>query len=97
METGCCFLPSVTSFWTWPARTLRGNTNRSPTPFELIADSSTGWEDAASSGLADGCKTLRGIRSMYIKDSEAKVRNNKVVAYRVIAEVSFLVEAARQT
>lgn len=87
----------MTSFWTWPARTLRGNANRSQTPFELIADSPTGWADAASSGLAAACKTLRGMRSMYIKDSEPKVQGDKVVGYRVIAEICFLVEAAHQT
>ena len=62
---------------------------------ELIADSPTSWEDAASSGLAEACKTLRGIKSMYIKEFEAKVENDKVVGYRVIAKISFLVEGSQ--
>ena len=62
---------------------------------ELIADSPTSWEDAASSGLAEACKTLRGIKSMYIKEFEAKVENDKVVGYRIIAKISFLVEGSQ--
>jgi len=61
---------------------------------ELIAESPTSWEDAASSGLAEACKTLRGVKSMYIKEFEAKVENDKVVGYRVIAKISFLVEGS---
>jgi flavin-binding protein dodecin len=62
---------------------------------EIIADSPTSWEDAASSGLAEACKTLRGVKSMYIKEFEAKVENDKVIGYRVIAKVSFLVEGSQ--
>jgi dodecin len=62
---------------------------------ELIADSPTSWEDAATTGLAEACKSLRGIRSMYIKEFEAKVENDKVVGYRVIAKVSFLIEGSQ--
>jgi flavin-binding protein dodecin len=61
---------------------------------ELIADSPTSWEDAATSGLAEACKSLRGIKSMYIKEFEAKVENDKVVGYRVVAKVSFLLEGS---
>jgi dodecin len=61
---------------------------------ELIADSPSSWEDAASNGLAEACKSLRGIKSMYIKEFEAKVENDKVVGYRVIAKVSFLIEGS---
>ncbi len=62
---------------------------------ELIADSPNSWEDAASNGLAEACKSLRGIKSMYIKEFEAKVENDKVVGYRVIAKVSFLIEGSQ--
>ena len=61
---------------------------------ELIAESPTSWEDAASSGLAEACKTLRGVKSMYIKEFEAKVENDKVVGYRVSAKISVVVEGS---
>lgn len=62
---------------------------------ELIADSPSSWEDAAANGLAEACKSIRGIKSMYIKEFEAKVENDKVVGYRVIAKVSFLIEGSQ--
>jgi hypothetical protein len=62
---------------------------------ELIAESPTSWEDAASKGLAEAGKSVRGIKSMYIKEFEAKVENEKVVGYRVIAKVSFLIEGSQ--
>lgn len=62
---------------------------------ELIAESPTSWEEAASNGLAEACKSLRGVKSMYIKEFEAKVDNDKIIGYRVVAKVSFLLEGSR--
>ncbi|MBS1216917.1 MAG: hypothetical protein H6R21_50, partial [Proteobacteria bacterium] len=59
---------------------------------EVIAESSKSWEDAAGIAVARAGKTLKGIKSIYIKDLQAKVENNKIVMYRVNANISFVLE-----
>lgn len=59
---------------------------------ELISESPNSWEEAASSAVSKASKSLHGIRSVYIKDFEAIVDNDKIVNYRVIAKVSFLLD-----
>lgn len=42
--------------------------------------------------MARAGNTLKGIKSIYIKDFQAKVENNKIVLYRVNANISFMLE-----
>jgi dodecin len=62
---------------------------------EVLAQSETGWEDAAKVALAEASRTLRGIQSIYIKDMQAIVEDNRIVQYRINAKISFLLEADR--
>ena len=57
---------------------------------EIMAESPKSWEDAAGQAVARASKTLKGIRSIYIKNFEAKVEGNKITQFRVDAKVSFL-------
>jgi hypothetical protein len=59
---------------------------------EVIAQSDKSWEDAAAIAVTRAGKTLKGIKSIYIKDLQAKVDNNKIVSYRINANISFLLE-----
>jgi flavin-binding protein dodecin len=59
---------------------------------EVIAQSEKSWEDAAQQAITDASKTLRGIKSIYIKNQEAMVENNRITAYRVNAKITFEVE-----
>ena len=59
---------------------------------EVIAESDQSWEAAAASAVARAGKTLKGIKSIYIKDFQAKVEKNKIVLYRVNANISFMLE-----
>ncbi len=59
---------------------------------EVIAESDKGWEDAAANAVANAGKTVKGIKSIYIKDMQAKIENNKIVKYRINANISFLLE-----
>jgi dodecin len=56
---------------------------------EVIATSETGFEDAVQQAVTDAAKTLRNIRSVYIKEMNAKVQNDKVVSYGINAKISF--------
>ncbi|MFI4922482.1 MAG: dodecin family protein [Burkholderiales bacterium] len=59
---------------------------------EVLAESNKSWEDAAANAISRAGKTLNGIKSIYIKDFEAKVENNKIVRYRINAKISFMLE-----
>ena len=59
---------------------------------EVLAESDKSWEDAASQAVTRASKSVHGIKSIYIKDMEAKVENNKITKYRINAKVSFLLD-----
>jgi flavin-binding protein dodecin len=60
---------------------------------ELLAESPDSWEAAAQKAVTDASKNLRGVSSVYIKEFEAKVENERVTSYRINAKVTFEVEA----
>jgi flavin-binding protein dodecin len=62
---------------------------------ELMSESSKSWEDAAKSAVAEANKTLRNIRSVYIKEFTAAVDNGKITNYRINAKVTFDLEKTR--
>ena len=59
---------------------------------EVIAQSGKSWEDAAQSAVKDAGKTVKNIRSIWIKNAEGVVHKNKIVAYRVNAHITFEVK-----
>ena len=63
---------------------------------ELLGQSETSWEDAAQGVVDEASKTLRNIRSVYVKEFEAAVENNKITQFRINAKVTFDLESARQ-
>lgn len=59
---------------------------------ELLSESNKSWEDAAQQAITTAGKTLHGIKSIYIKNFEAKVEGNKIVKYRINAQLSFMLD-----
>jgi len=59
---------------------------------ELMASSPKSWEDAAQQAVTEASKSLKNIRSVYIKDHSAVVKHNKIVEYRIVAKLSFELE-----
>ena len=59
---------------------------------ELLSQSPRSWEDAAQAAVDEAGKTLRNIRSIYVKDFTAEVENGKVTNYRLNAKVTFDLE-----
>lgn len=59
---------------------------------EILAQSDKGWEDAVQQAVTEAAKSVRNIKSVYVKDFEAKVENNNVITYRVTAKISFVLE-----
>jgi len=60
---------------------------------ELMSESNESWEDAAQQAVSKASQTLKGIRSVWIKDFSATVtEDGKVETFRVTCKVSFEVE-----
>ena len=59
---------------------------------ELMSQSPKSWEDAAQGAVKEASKTLRNVRSIYIKEFTAAVDNGKVTNYRINAKVTFDLE-----
>jgi flavin-binding protein dodecin len=59
---------------------------------ELMSESPTSWEDASQAVVQEASKTLRNIRSVYVKEFTAAVENDKVTSYRINAKVTFEME-----
>jgi flavin-binding protein dodecin len=59
---------------------------------EIMANSTKSWEDAAQQAVADASKTLHNIRSIYVQDHSAVVKNNKIIEYRITAKISFEID-----
>ena len=59
---------------------------------EVMSESPKSWEEAAKNVVTEASKTLRNIRSIYIKEFTAAVDNDKVASYRVNAKVTFEME-----
>jgi len=61
---------------------------------ELIGASPNDWEDAVENALAQAAKTVRNIKSIYVKSCKATVENNKIVEYRAVVKIAFVVEGS---
>jgi flavin-binding protein dodecin len=59
---------------------------------ELMSGSSKSWEDAAQAAITEASKTIKNIRSVYIKDHSAVVKNGKISEYRINVKLSFEIE-----
>jgi flavin-binding protein dodecin len=56
---------------------------------EVLASSPVSWEDAAASAVKTAGKTVKEIRSVYVKEQSAVVVKNKITEYRVNLKVTF--------
>jgi dodecin len=56
---------------------------------EVLAQSDKSWEDAAQKAVSEAAKSVEDIKSIYIKEFEATVENNKITNYRINAKISF--------
>jgi dodecin len=59
---------------------------------ELLAQSSESWEEATRQAVERASRSLRNIRSVWVKEFEAAVDANKVTQFRVILKISFQLE-----
>jgi flavin-binding protein dodecin len=59
---------------------------------EVLAESSDSWEDAARQAVKEAGKSVRGIRSIYVENLQATVKDGEIDKFRVNAKITFTVE-----
>ena len=59
---------------------------------EIIAGSSTSFEDAVRQGIAKASETVEGIQGAWVKDTEVSVSGNQVTEWRVRLRITFVVK-----
>jgi len=59
---------------------------------ELLSESPKSWEDAAQSAIREASRTLRNIRSLYVKEMTAAVENGRITSYRLNSKVTLELE-----
>ncbi len=57
---------------------------------EVKCASKKSFEDAVSKGVSRAAKTLKNIKGAWVCDQEVVVEKNKVVEYRVLMKVTFV-------
>lgn len=59
---------------------------------EIIASSSKGFDDAVEQGVTRANKTLKDVKSAWVKEQKVIVDNGKITEYRVTMKVSFVLK-----
>jgi len=59
---------------------------------ELIGSSPDSWEAAVTNAVEAAAQTLRNIRGVDVQRWTAKVEKNRIVEYRAVVKIAFIVE-----
>ena len=59
---------------------------------EISATSSKSFEDALKQGIARAHKTLRNVRSAWVKEQKVKVSKGLITEYRINMMVTFVID-----
>jgi dodecin len=59
---------------------------------ELIGSSPESWEAAVRNAVEAASRTIRKIKGVDVKRWTAKVENNRIVEYRAVVKIAFVVE-----
>lgn len=59
---------------------------------EVIASSEKGFTEATQNALREASKTVKNIKSIYIKEMNANVQNQNIITYAVNAKISFEID-----
>jgi len=59
---------------------------------EVLANSDTSWEDATRKAVKQASKSVKNIRSIYVQDQSAIVKDGDVTEFRVNIKLTFEVK-----
>lgn len=58
---------------------------------EILANSTESWEDATKKAVKHAAKTVKNIKSVYVKEQSALVNGENITEFRVNVKISFAV------
>lgn len=58
---------------------------------EILAESDSGWEDAARNAVTEASETVRNIKTLWVEGMQAVVEGGSIVKYRLNAKITFVV------
>ena len=59
---------------------------------EIIASSKKSFDDATAKGVKRANKTLKNVRSAWVKDQSVEVQDGAICEYRVVLKVTFILK-----
>lgn len=59
---------------------------------EISSTSTQSFEDAIKQGIARATKTLRNVRSAWVKEQRVDIRNDQIAEYQVNLMVTFVLD-----
>lgn len=59
---------------------------------EVLANSNKSWEDATENAISHASKSVNNIRSAYVNEQSATVKDGKIDEYRVNVKITFEVK-----
>lgn len=59
---------------------------------ELLSESGKSWEDATQNAVNEASKSVRNIRSVYVKNLTAQVDKDQITHWRLNCKITFEVE-----
>ena len=57
---------------------------------EIISSSKKSFEDAVKTGVARANKTLKNVKSAWVKDQNVVIEKGKIVEFRVNLKITFV-------
>lgn len=59
---------------------------------EVLANSEKSWEDATKKAVEQASKSVKNIRSVYVQDQSASVKDGEIDDFRVNVKITFEVK-----
>ena len=59
---------------------------------EVLSGSEKSWEDATQKAVEKAAKSVKHIRSVYVQDQSASVKDGKISEFRVNLKITFELE-----
>jgi flavin-binding protein dodecin len=56
---------------------------------EVLANSDISWEDATKKAVEHASKSVKNIKSVYVNEQSAQVKDGKISEYRVNVKITF--------
>ncbi len=63
---------------------------------EISSTSTKSFEDAIEKGIARATKTIRNVRSAWVKEQQIKIENGSILEYQVNLMITFVLDEGNQ-